>query len=75
MVAHHPKKQLDQVRACPELAEGMPSASSNMPHHREDYRLLCHQFIPKLITLKSGWIGGSPSRQPRESPSVVTSRV
>ena len=26
MEEHRPKKLLDQVRACPELAEGMPSA-------------------------------------------------
>ena len=27
MEEHRPKKFLDQVRACPELGEGMPSAS------------------------------------------------
>lgn len=31
MEEHRPKKLLDQVRACPELAEGMPSASNAIP--------------------------------------------
>jgi hypothetical protein len=31
MEEHRPKKLLDQVRACPELAEGMPSASNTIP--------------------------------------------
>jgi len=31
MEEHRPKKLLDQVRACPELAEGMPSASNTTP--------------------------------------------
>ena len=28
---HRPKKLLEQIRACPELAEGMPSASNTIP--------------------------------------------
>jgi len=31
MEEHRPKKLLDQVRACPELGEGMPSASNTIP--------------------------------------------
>jgi len=31
MEEHRPKKLLDQVRACPQLAEGMPSASNTVP--------------------------------------------
>jgi hypothetical protein len=31
MEEHRPKKLLDQVRACPELGTGMPSASNTIP--------------------------------------------
>ena len=31
MEEHRPKKLLDQVRACPERFEGMPSASNTIP--------------------------------------------
>jgi hypothetical protein len=32
MEDHRPKKLLDQVHACPEPGEGMPSASNTLPN-------------------------------------------